>query len=76
MVSVEKRDGPQDTYGKGHRVRMPFKQLAEALQSGDKNLYLTTQEVTSSYNSTQLPHMQQVRSCTCPHIISIVMNLR
>ena len=45
MVTVEKRNGPGESFGKGCKIHMLFKDFLGQLKLGNQNLYLTTQEV-------------------------------
>ena len=45
MVTVEKRNGPGESFGKGFKTQMLFRDFLGQLKQGNQNLYLTTQEV-------------------------------
>ena len=41
---MEKRKA-SESFGKGQKVKMSFRQFVEQLEAGNEDLYLTTQEV-------------------------------
>lgn len=45
QVSVERRDGPRDRFGRGVKVQMRFAEFLDLLEAGDENHYLPAQEL-------------------------------
>ena len=45
LVSVERRDGPTDRFGRGVKVQMKFSEFLGLLEAGDENHYLPAQEL-------------------------------
>ena len=44
-MAVEYRSGASESYGKGQKKTMKFKQFIKRFAEGDPHLYLTTQEL-------------------------------
>lgn len=70
-VSVERRGGPAEGYGRGDKVRMPFGDFVRRAAAGDERLYLTAQQVLLSSHSfsagAALPGHRPARCSTAAH---------
>jgi len=83
-LMVEKREGTDDSYGKGRKVQMTLRHFLDAISSGSDQLYLSTQEVGPAADGhpdlythplTELAHDFEPVPSLAGHLVPQQMNL-